>query len=202
MPLATCVRQTDDPLVWQAVFGYVSTSSSDLTVAVAQDANWLRSADDTNQPQPTTFLANQMFSRAFDVLFSREDEVQWTLAAAANTTRQTAVLNRHSHLCDVDLYSLDTVQPHLYGCIQRMADQCTAHFGYTNPNPQTIELPIGFANRFSPEPLDRRQPRIFWPGHVDDAFDVKFDCSSDAWALSWTLMNSSIASVGPFNLCQ
>ena len=190
LPLGTCVRQTDDASTWQAVFGYVYTGDADATLAVNEATNWLRSDYTLNQPQPTVFRAGQMFSRAFDVLFAHDAQVQWTLALP-NRTRQTALLNRHSHRCDTDLATQEPIQPHLYRCVHRLADRCTAQLGYTNPNPQTVELPAGERNAFSPAPLDRRQPRVFWPGFVADAMTLEFDCASPDWRLNWTVTGAS-----------
>ena len=190
IPLGTCVRQTDDPATWQAVFGYVYTGNDDITLEPADGTNWLRSAYTLNQPQPTTFRSNQMFSRAFDILFAHDAEVQWTLALP-NRTRQTALLNRHSHRCDTDLFGGEPIQPHLWECIHRSGGRCTAHLGYTNPNPQTIELDVGPRNAFDPTPLDRRQPRVFWPGFVADAMTLEFDCTTPDWRMNWTVTGAS-----------
>lgn len=191
VPLGTCVRQTNDPTVWQAVFGYVFTGDADVTLPAQEGSNWLRSTYTLNQPQPTTFRANQMFGRAFDVLFAYDSEVQWSLTLP-NRTRQTALLNRHSHRCDTDVYSLNPIQPHLYRCVHRLADRCTARLGYTNPNPQTVELDVGDRNHFDPEPSDRRQPRVYWPGFVADAMKLEFDCSTSDWRINWTLMGNNV----------
>ena len=199
LPLGTCVRPTDDQDVWQAVFGYVYTGAQDLTLPVAGGANWLQSAYTLNQPQPTSFRANQMYARAFDVLFSVDAEVQWMLVVP-NRTRQVALLNKYSHRCDTDLYTLEPIQPHVYQCVERVSDVCTAHFGYTNPNPQTIELDVGERNTFDAAPVDRRQPRVFWPGFVADAVSVEFDCGAPDWHVTWMVTGRS-ATIGANDLC-
>jgi enoyl reductase-like protein len=82
--------------------------------------------------------------------------------------------------------------------------QCTVALSYYNPTAQTVELPSGDANHFSPAPDDRRQPRVFAPGLVQSVQQLQFDCSDSAWQLEWTLavgQQTCSASVSAANLC-
>lgn len=185
LPLATCVRDTDAPGVLQAVFGYAYTGVTvDMSIAPGTPLNMFVSPLGTaNQPQPALFHAHTTFVHAFEVLFSSGDQLQWHLngsvaAADANTRR-----------CDSDRWAaLEPVQPHLYQCVSRVADRCTARFGYTNPNPQTVQLNDVSANAFSPAPADRRQPRLFYPNAwVSYVFTTEFDCSAAGWSMTWAL---------------
>lgn len=64
----------------------------------------------------------------------------------------------------------------------------TAHFGYLNPNPETVVIPVGSDNKFTPAPQDRGQPTEFLPGRTahypDGGFGVTWDGSGN---LVWTL---------------
>jgi len=58
-------------------------------------------------------------------------------------------------------------------CIDRQGPrQWTARFGYVNPNPFPVVIPIGLDNRFLPNPRDRGQPTVFAPGTHSAAFEV------------------------------
>jgi hypothetical protein len=187
LPLATCVRETDAAGVLQAVFGYGYTgAATDLTIAPGAPLNRFISSQPENQPQPAVFHAHTTFLRAFEVLFAVGEQLQWHL----NTS--VAVVDWYTRRCDEDRHeTLEPVQPHLYGCVSRTADRCTATFGYSNTNAQTVQLDVGVgsaANVFTPAPGDRRQPRLFYPNaYVARAFTVEFDCSAAGWSLMWTL---------------
>jgi hypothetical protein len=69
-----------------------------------------------------------------------------------------------------------------------LGSRCTVQLSYFNPNEQTVELPAeSGSNWFEPEPADRRQPRVFWPGLVQAVEEVEFDCSVASWTLNWTV---------------
>ena len=192
IPLATCVRDTDTPGVLQAVFGYSYVGggggATTLSIPVSAGANWLvTSAVGTrDQTQPSVFRAQTSAPRAFETFFAVAEQLQWRLNGSV------AVLDASSRRCDTDsAYTLEPVQPLLFQCVDRVADECTARFGYYNPNAQTVQIDLGLAsNWFEPAPFDRRQPRLFYPGAlVANAFSVRFDCSTTAdWTLRWTLV--------------
>ena len=71
-------------------------------------------------------------------------------------------------------------------CIAQHADGTyDATFGYENPNPATVEIPVGLANRFSPDPQARGQTTLFAPGNTQEAFMVRG--TRRATTLVWTV---------------
>ena len=71
-------------------------------------------------------------------------------------------------------------------CIAQHADGTyDATFGYDNPNPATVEIPVGLANGFSPDPQARGQTTLFAPGDTQEAFVVSG--TPRATTLVWTL---------------
>jgi hypothetical protein len=58
-----------------------------------------------------------------------------------------------------------------------------AYFGYDNKNFQPVHVPIGSKNKFSPNPQDRGQARLFEPGRHEDVFSVKFNGNNLTWTL-------------------
>lgn len=196
VPLATCVRPLDTaPAQWQAVFGYARTggNSSALELAVGAERNWLVSAWLANQPQPTRFEPNTQAARVFEVVFAAGTEVQWRLCA--DGACRTAIATTATPRCDTTAPTIEAVQPVAVGCVARTAGVCTARWGYVNPNAFTVEVPAGAAglNAFAPAPADRRQPRLFWPGYVADAFSTQFDCATADWTIAWTLGGAVIS---------
>jgi len=190
VPLLTCVRPLDTaPGEWQAVFGYALTggNGSNVALAAGADTNWLLSPWLANQPQPTLFRANTQMARAFEMVFTADDELQWRLCL--DGACRTAVATAASVRCDLAPAAMEPVQPVASGCVSRIAGQCTASWGYVNPNAFTAEMEPGVAgvNAFAPAPADRRQPRLFWPGYVADAFTTTFECAAANWTMAWTL---------------
>jgi hypothetical protein len=196
VPLATCVRPLDTaPAQWQAVFGYARSggNSSALELGIGADRNWLVSAWLANQPQPTRFEPNTQAPRMFEVLFAAGAEVQWRLCV--DGACRTAIATTATPRCDATAPTAEAVQPVAVGCVSRTAGVCRATWGYVNPNAFTVEMMPGTAglNAFAPAPADRRQPRVFWPGYVADAFTTEFDCASSDWTIAWTLGGAVIS---------
>ncbi|HWA71130.1 MAG TPA: DNRLRE domain-containing protein [Polyangiaceae bacterium] len=78
-----------------------------------------------------------------------------------------------------------------FECYQTRSDgKIAAVFGYSNPTPSTLTLPIGTDNKFTTGAQGRGQPTAFLPGSYNRAFAVAYTSG----ALSWTL-NGSTASV-------
>lgn len=212
VPLARCVRRTETPGVWQAEFGYAYTGATDLSVPVHPSRNWLSSAHDDNQPQPTLFRAQTQFAAALQVLFTADTSVQWRLAAPG-LNASVATLSASSTRCADDsdsvapTFTYEPVAPHFDGCVRRLGDQCFARLAYVNPNAQSVELPATpGVNWFSPGPADRRQPRVFWPGvYAVDAQEISIDCAqAHSWSLNWTLVTRGVprvASIDSRNEC-
>jgi hypothetical protein len=64
---------------------------------------------------------------------------------------------------------------------------CNSVFGYDNLGSQALFVPVEQAsNFFTPSPVDRGQPYIYYPGRMKNAFSVSYSCED---GLSWTLDN-------------
>lgn len=74
----------------------------------------------------------------------------------------------------------------------------TARFGYSNGNPQSIQIPAGTKNRFTPTPIDRGQPQTFLPGRRRNVFEVFFTGGNLVWTLDG---KTSTASANPAQKC-
>ena len=167
-----------------------------------------------NAGQPSVFYPTESPDQpvlGFQVMFDQSQEVQWTLqsnqsALSSLGFRQVAVANRYSPQCGSDglaLMPLEPIQPLLDGCVvQKSGSQCTLSAGYYNPNARSVQLDVSSLgnglNEFvafaagaqlpaSQQVADRRQPRVFWPGSVQQAAQINFDCSQNLWALEWRL---------------
>jgi hypothetical protein len=133
--------------------------------------------------QPTHFEPGDARRYAMVVPFAGGQTVQWHLDS------QTAFADAGSTPCSaVSQLRVECVQPRRQGCVARIGGTCTVGLGYYNPNPQTVELAVeAGVNWVQPGPIDRRQPRLFFPGQLDEATVVEFDCSQSPWAFNWTL---------------
>jgi hypothetical protein len=72
-----------------------------------------------------------------------------------------------------------------------------AHFGYQNPNSDSV-VPPAAENTFVPDPPNRGQPIVFQPGGLRDAFQVGFDGS----ALTWKLTGNQVTASGDSKPCE
>jgi uncharacterized repeat protein (TIGR01451 family) len=60
-------------------------------------------------------------------------------------------------------------------CVNRLpGGLLRAHFGYLNRGSNTVGIPVGPRNAFTPEPANRGQPVRFRSGRVPDVFQVDF----------------------------
>ena len=73
-----------------------------------------------------------------------------------------------------------------------------AHFGYLNPDAESVVIPHGPRNEFSPDPSDRGQPDQFDPGRAVDIFQSQINGSS----LTWTIGSSSATASASSPPCQ
>jgi hypothetical protein len=70
-------------------------------------------------------------------------------------------------------------------CVRQVsAGVFEALFGYTSPGPNREDIPIGVDNGFSPAPVGRGQPSIFFPHTYDATFAVRFNGSPLTWTLA------------------
>jgi len=93
------------------------------------------------------------------------------------------------------------VSPVLECVIDNGDSTYTAYFGYNNPNPYSVIIPVGSVypeNKFNPSPEDRGQPSTFLPGRTpyypNAAFNVVFDGSNLVWSLNGKTSTASSGS--------
>ena len=60
----------------------------------------------------------------------------------------------------------------------------TAFFGYENENSVSVYIPVGSKNKFTPNPQDRGQTRVFKPGRQIKVYTVNFNGSNLVWTLN------------------
>ena len=82
----------------------------------------------------------------------------------------------------------EPVRPILECVVEKGARDFTAYFGYDNENPTEVTIKVGSHNKFTPNPIDRGQPRVFKPGRThaypEAAFSVRFDGKKLEWTLA------------------
>jgi RHS repeat-associated protein len=60
-----------------------------------------------------------------------------------------------------------------------------AWFGYNNPNPYDVTVPLGNTNKFTPAPTNRGQPTVFVPGRWRFVFSLEFNAGQNlVWSLN------------------
>ena len=70
-------------------------------------------------------------------------------------------------------------------CVRNNGDGTyTAHFGYKNDNDVSVYIPIGNRNKFTPNPQDRGQTRVFQPGRQIKVYTLNFNGSNLVWTLN------------------
>lgn len=83
----------------------------------------------------------------------------------------------------------------IVGCVSQIGNgQYRAHFGYRNPNASAIEVAVGQANGFAPDPVNRGQPQVFQPGQQNDVFEVVFGGEATTWTLGTQSASASSSS--------
>lgn len=93
-----------------------------------------------------------------------------------------------------------TVEP-VFHCAEPMDDGSSiGHFGYRYSCPESDKpiadryIQIGDENYFTPEPIDRGQPKIFLPGEHVDEFEVEFSAKEikKAKEFDWTVLKVGV----------
>lgn len=94
-----------------------------------------------------------------------------------------------------------TVEP-IFHCAQPMDDgSVIGHFGYRSSCPESDKpaedkyIPIGDDNYFTPEPIDRGQPKVFIPGEHVDEFEVEFSVAEikQGKEPGWTVLGVGVS---------
>jgi uncharacterized repeat protein (TIGR01451 family) len=112
--------------------------------------------------------------------------IQWTLISN-NTTDGTRTASAQATFEPKCSEETPRTQPIgiFVTCIERRDSTYDAVFGYENDNPVAESIPVGLANSFAPEPIDRGQPETFLPGRNVQAVTVRGIPADQA--LTWTL---------------
>ena len=112
-------------------------------------------------------------------------KLQAELDAAATTNAATAA-------------SVRPIKPSLK-CVDKLSSTSyRAHFGYTNSSSSSIANPVGFYNRFFPDPQGRGQPTTFLAGSHPDILQVTFSSSG---LLAWVLGSGVVIATKSTALC-
>ena len=99
-----------------------------------------------------------------------------------------------------DLQVYCTIEP-IFHCAEPMdGGSYIGHFGYRTACPKSekpvedVFVDIGDGNYFTPEPIDRGQPKIFLPGEHVDEFEVEFTSEdiNTGKDLGWTVRKIGI----------
>lgn len=70
-------------------------------------------------------------------------------------------------------------------CVRNNGDGTyTAFFGYKNENTVSVYIPVGSKNKFTPNPQDRGQTKVFLPGRHYKVYTVNFNGSNLVWTLN------------------
>ncbi len=79
------------------------------------------------------------------------------------------------------------------GCVDfdQVHNTVTGIFGYTSGNDGNVIIPIGPNNLFSPPPINRGQPTVFFPGINHQAFSLTFFGPPNP-AVTWNLLGNSV----------
>jgi len=92
-----------------------------------------------------------------------------------------------------------TAEP-IFHCAQSAAGgRVIGHYGYRVSCPESdkpaeeLFIDIGKDNFFTPEPIDRGQPKIFLPGEHVDEFEVEFSAEEikTAKEIVWTVLKAA-----------
>jgi hypothetical protein len=146
-------------------------------------------------------IASDITDSAGTVLFDN-------LTPGSYTVCETLIdgwINPTGNLCvDVDV-NVETITEVAFGnrqpiipiseCAITEADgTMTAYFGYENPNPVAITLPIGEQNQFAPAPAERGQPAVFEPGRSAPWPNSAVTIAGLTADVSWSLDGSTAQS--------
>ena len=81
-------------------------------------------------------------------------------------------------------------------CVDAGPTTYTARFGVANPNDETVTVPLGPENGFTPEPSDRGQGVTFAPGQNDSRVTVAG--IPNGTNLAWTLQGQTVTASASF----
>ncbi len=126
------------------------------------------------------------------------DDNQSDPVADATTARLQAELTAGAALNPATAASVRPVKPTLK-CVDRLSSSSyRAHFGYVNTSSSSISIPVGFYNRFFPNPQGRGQPTVYLSGTQTDVIQLTFTSSS---FIAWVLGSGTATATRNSKLC-
>src|SRR5262249_41650473 len=98
---------------------------------------------------------------------------EWTENFKAVTEQQFETCDRNRRVVPI------------LNCVEQLSTgQYKAHFGYNNVQSNTVNVPIGGQNKFTPGTQNRGQPTSFLSGLHNEVFTVTFNGSPLTWVLT------------------
>jgi uncharacterized repeat protein (TIGR01451 family) len=153
---------------YSAVFGYQNDNATSVTIPVG-DRNRF-SPGPANRGQVTEFLPGNV-QRAFVVRdISASVSLTWGVTHTG-VTRSATATPTFAQRCNESPEPLEPIG--VFACMTPRGGSFDVTFGYVNPNQVAVDVPVGTANAILPRPIDRRQPDVFVPGRVENAFTVR-----------------------------
>ena len=166
-PIAECADRTGGVLV--ARFGYENANEYAKMVLAGKD-NALTPGGAGKVPQ---YFQPGKLSNMFSAVAVAE-QIVWTV----NGNR--AVATDSLPKCSTPAKSLP-IRP-IVECVRHENEGVVVSFGYENPNPFALTIPIGDQNRFDGT-ADRGQPSVFLSGRHRNVFKVKVKEEPATWTL-------------------
>jgi hypothetical protein len=162
---------------YTAYFSYNNTTAADISIPAASTGTQVNKVTpgDKNQGQASLFLKG--IQRGVASITYRTSAIQWTLRPAGGK-KVSATASSSSPKCA-------TVQP-IAECRGYEGGKMLVNVSYRNNNSFPIKFPIGDLNLFTPGNVDRGQPREFFAGLNQAAFQVEITSQTDqaTWRLN------------------
>jgi uncharacterized repeat protein (TIGR01451 family) len=179
-PVVKCVD--DNGSTFTAVFGYSNPNAAEVTVAIGAGNSFAPGPD---RGQPETFTPGTVESAV--TVTESAGAVTWDVTYGGVTSSATATAS-FPNRCSTEPAPGPAAIEIFVMCVDNTDGSFNATFGYDNRGAET-NVPLGDANRFSPEPANRGQPTTFEPGNHASAFTVTG--IPNGTNLTWTLTSDT-----------
>lgn len=197
-------------------FQFTVVNSNDMEIVLPVGPTNSFAPGLANNGQPTIFPAGS--SQTFSFV-SREASVTWTIGANTATSDTNSAqcdlpcpgdCNGHGFCdggncvcqdgwttedCNTVAPLLTKVIPTLQ-CVEHLCPSCvySAVFSYINNNEDSVDIPVGVWNTFTPAPAARGQPTTFAPGASNSVFKVELGIDQLVWQLGSNYITASALS--------
>lgn len=115
----------------------------------------------------------------------------------------TKILDYESDIEGIDFWyasessQQSKISPILECVVKHNANSFTAYFGYLNPNPYPVIIPVGAGNKFNGgSSQDMGQPTVFQPGRTSFFPNTAFQAEGGSGNLVW-ILNGKTSTAGP-----